>query len=390
MAHYFDVVFNRTNRQNSSGLYTISIRATINRKTTYFNPGLSRIESKHWTGKENKWVSDRHRSHFEFNQAIKKKVAELYEYADKLALTGKPLTLNIMREFFERRGDKTSVNDYVNEYIRTYKFNAIRTKKKYQTFEKLLNDFNPDIKFVNLEERLFLNFRDFLLETKEQAGNTVEKYFEPFKKIIKDAVRRDYLPRNPFENVELRIPKSQTNRVALFENEIDQIRNLSFPESDSSLSEHRDVFVFQCYSGLYYSDIQQLRKSQVQLIDGKRFILGNRAKNGLPFTIPIYFFPEGENILIEKLTKVESDNDLVFYTIEEPPYNRALKRIAAMAGISKSISNKTARHSFTDILVSRNISETTVKAILGHEKKSQVFTNYYEQKPEHMIKSLEA
>jgi hypothetical protein len=51
-------VFNRTNRKNETGLYSIHIRLTIDKKSAYYNAELPRIQEKFWSGRENKWIKE--------------------------------------------------------------------------------------------------------------------------------------------------------------------------------------------------------------------------------------------------------------------------------------------------------------------------------------------
>ncbi|OEK06724.1 site-specific integrase [Roseivirga misakiensis] len=379
----FKPVHNRTNAKNKSGLYSIHIRVTVDRETRYFDPDLPKLPLKYWSGKENKWVKDSHHQHYMFNTALMDRLRELQEYQNNLMFMNRPVTFDKLKTFFERKGDKNSFNDYVVHYIKTARFVSLNTRKKFITFQKHLDNFNPKIRFNHLEESLILEFRDFLL-SKGHSGSTVDKYFSPFKKIVRDALKHDYLMRDPFFEVKLEISLAPAKRTALNTEELTAWYNLKLPEDKQHLVKHRDVFSFQCRSGLYYNDVKQLSPDQVIETEAGLMIESNRFKNNNKFIIPIYKLPYGIAILKQYM---DMGNNPIFPTIEEPAYNRALKEIAALAGIDKNITNKVGRHTFTDLMISKGFPRQFVSKMLGH-KKEQTTQIYYEMNAYHMAGGL--
>jgi site-specific recombinase XerD len=384
MGASFNPIFNRKKTANKSGKYTISIRVTVDRKSSFINPQLPKLEEKHWSGKGNKWVKDSYPNHYLFNKTIGDKLSELNEFSDRLQLMNKVVTLDKVIEFYNRRGDKTLFNDYIEEYIRTYKFGAVGTKQKYQTFKKLIDEFNPNIRFRNLEENLFLNFRDFLLKDKKHRGNTVDKYFDPFKKIVRDAVRRDYLGKNPFDGIELKIKKEKPNRVTLTFEELKSIEILTFTEKDEQhLEAHRDMFLLLCYSGLYYNDLRELTSESLVDEKGKEFLIGERYKTGERYITPIYLYPD-TRVILDKYNFPNENLPL----ISDQKFNESLKRVAEKASVQKNLTNKVGRNAFTDSIAAKGFSELMIKKFLGHTKDSRNFKHYVEIEIEHILEFI--
>lgn len=366
--------FNRDEKVKNNNPHSIYLRVTIDRDSRYLNPKLPKVSKNYWQNKANKWVRDSHPNHFLFNKKIQKKLEDTIDYINRLELQDNIVTHQKILEHFERRGDKTLFNDYVTEYNRTYKFQAVTTKKKYLTFANLLDEFNPHIKFTNIDEALLLDFRDFLIKQKKHKGSTADKYFDPFKKITKDAVRRDYLSKDPFQYIDLGIKKEEPQRTALTQEEIKALLKHKFNANEKHLETNRDVFIFQCYTGLYYNDVKCLSEESFTLHKGKMFLEGNRQKNDNSFIVPLHRFPEAISIL----EKYKGQPEEILPTISEPAYNRSLKEIAKKAGIAKNISNKTGRHSFADLLADMGLPETHMKKMLGHKKDSNATKNYFE------------
>ncbi|PZR28084.1 MAG: hypothetical protein DI535_07960 [Citrobacter freundii] len=106
-------------------------------------------------------------------------------------------------------------------------------------------------------------------------------------------------------------------------------------------------------------------------------MVGARDKNGNQTIIPLFKFPHAVNI-IEKYKSAEFEN-VVFHPslfIEEQAYNRNLKEIASLAGITKSISNKTARHTNAQLWVRYGAERPILSKMLGRTKE-ETTKNYF-------------
>ena len=82
-------------------------------------------------------------------------------------------------------------------------------------------------------------------------GVTVYKYFDPFKVIVKQAVKDGYLEKDPFAHVDLGISPTKGKRVFL---EIEEITT-----GRQDLAEARDQWLFCFYASFYYSDLRGLK-----------------------------------------------------------------------------------------------------------------------------------
>lgn len=379
----FKPIYNRNNTKTKGGIHTIHLRVTIDRESKYFNLNLPKIKKEYWAGRENKWIKDTHPQNHLFNKAIMDRISDLQAHVNKLFFLNKPITFNKLREFFERRGDKESFNDYIDYYLANIKFGSENTRKKYNTFKKHLNKFNPKIKFNELEESLFFEYRDYLLK-KGLVGSTVIKYFNPFKKIIKHALKNDYLIRDPFYEVKLDIQESVVDRNPLSVNEIQEILNLTFEKKGEEYLElHRDIFVFECLSGLYYSDVQGLTPDNLQETEAGIVLVGKRFKNDFRYVVPLYKFPDA----LRLIEKYKGSGDNLFPTVTEQAFNRALKIIGSMAEIKKKLYNKVGRHTFCELLISKGYTAEYVAKMAGHQD-PKTTKRYFELSTSHVVNEL--
>ena len=119
-------VFNRHGNKTKSGLYTISIRITIDRVAKYYNPGIPKLEDKFWRDRADSWIKDSHPNAFEFNNLIRNKLDKTNNRIMKLKLEERPVTFkNIFEVLLNHRECKT-FNEYIADYrasLKTMHFN---------------------------------------------------------------------------------------------------------------------------------------------------------------------------------------------------------------------------------------------------------------------------
>jgi integrase len=362
----FNAVLNKDNRKNKTGRYTIFIRITVDRQTKYFSIG-ERIDQRYWTGRVNHWVKANHPGAFELNKMIRDKIELLYQFYFRQRAFGNGVSMQSLSAFFHKKIDPNVFNEYVAQYIKTVRGKSLNTLKKYRTFEKYLNEFNPKITFASLNEHLFQQFAAWL-KKKGLMGVTVYKYFDPFKVICIQAVKDGYLDRNPFDHVRLGVKATRGSRVYLEVEEISKLKNAILPADRPDLERVRDYWMFCFYAGFYYSDLCKLRWENVKNTDSGYVIIASRHKNDNSYIAPIHKFQSALEILEGQRGK---DSVLVFpEAISEQKYNQKLKELAAAAGIQKKLMNKTARHSAIQFWEAQGLETQHVSKIAGHSKES--------------------
>lgn len=83
-----------------------------------------------------------------------------------------------------------------------------------------------------------------------------------------------------------------------FLNKEELIRIEEKPIGIERLDNVRDVFVFCCYTGLSYVDVEKLTKQQiVKGLDGDDWINVDRTKTGSPSNVPI--LPKARKLLLK-------------------------------------------------------------------------------------------
>ena len=380
-------VFNRNKLKNKSGKYTVNIRVNLEGKSDYLAiSGFPKLEPKYWD-ESKKCVSSLHPFQLKLNGIIKREITKLEQfYIDQLD-KGKTPNLQDIRYFYENQKERESFNLFVSTNIRKYiKKNELehRTYQVYNTFKAHLDEFNPDIRFFQLTRNLVSDFNQFLLIRKKLNGTSRKKYFDKFKTMYREACKAGLAQYDEFLFSNVKIKVEQPKRVALTIEEIRKIRDCDLADLPG-LQQARDEFLFLCYTGLYYSDLRHLKDENLIKTEKGFVITGERTKNGHRFIIPIYMFPQAI-VIIESYRHTTEDEYLFPDTISDQKFNVKLKTLATAVGITKNLTNKVARHSFTDMMISIGVERQFVSKMLGHTKEATT-QHYYDMNIDHIVNS---
>jgi integrase len=384
-------VFNYRNKVNKGGLYSIHLRVTINREQNYYEIKVpEKVAVDQWAGIDDEWVKNTHTYAFEINYKIIEKKKVVTDIVKRFYNHNKPVTFYAIDRELNRRGDRNILNDYVKNYIRNPPENVKLddvTWEKYNAFLKHLNDFQPKILFNEIDGTLIARFKNYLADLKGRKGkmdpSTIKSYFDKFKVVLMHAAKKENLIdirdlESYLEDVKISVPKKKEGQHLEIE-ELQRLRKLVFAKNEFSLERDRDLFLFQVYTGFYYSDLQVLRKDQLfKDVEYGHYIIGERDKNGNPTIIPLYKFPYAETILV-KYRDHNDERPLLFKNevfIEIQVYNRNLKLLAKRAEIPRTLSNKTGRHTNAQMWIRFGAERPILSKMMGHEKE-QTTENYY-------------
>ena len=189
--------------------------------------------------------------------------------------------------------------------------------------------------------------------SKEFKPQTTNSYLSRLRSVYIWVSNNGKCSVNPFSQFKLIKPKSDITYLTLNELKILEDKDLH----TSRLDNVRDLFLFQCYTALSYSDMAQLVKADIQYDNQNRpYIQKQRHKTGVTFTIPL--MPKAIAILEKynyKLPVLSNQN-----------YNAYLKEIADLCGIKQNVHTHIARHTFATIALNSGIPIEIISKVLGH------------------------
>ena len=228
------------------------------------------------------------------------------------------------------------------------------------------------IKDISLKEinHMFITDLELYLRTEAECNNnTTAKFLQFFKRIILIARNNGWLLHDPFANYKIRL--KSVDRGFLTE---DDIAILAQKEFDCErLDQVRDIFLFSCFCGLAYIDLNNLTADNIRKsFDGKMWIMTKRQKTSTPVNVPLMAIPQ----MILKKYQGRLKDGKILPVISNQKTNAYLKEIANICGIEKRLTFHLARHTFaTTTTLSKGIPIETVSKMLGHTyiKTTQVY-----------------
>tara|TARA_R110001592_G_scaffold68626_1_gene210260 strand:+ start:17694 stop:18929 length:1236 start_codon:yes stop_codon:yes gene_type:complete len=196
-------------------------------------------------------------------------------------------------------------------------------------------------------------------------NNGIMKHIERLQKVVNLAVKLDHISKNPFKMYQRHMDKPK--QVYLTAEELKVIAAVE-PENEGHQLV-RDLFVFGCYSGLAYVDLQALQPEDIVIgLDRMLWISNVRRKSGQPFKVPL--LPLAREIFLKYQKDPRSlEREACFPKFSAQKINSYLKDIATEAEIRKNLTYYAARHTFaTTVTLSNGVPIESVSKMLGHSK----------------------
>lgn len=236
---------------------------------------------------------------------------------------------------------------YVNTYMNLSRF----IKEKYG---------KEDIPFNGLEYSFIEDYDLYLKTEQRMSKGSVLQHIVFLRKIIKRAMNKGIITRNPFFGY---VPDQPVSKHKwLSSEEIEKI--MTTPIDKPSVDFVRDMFVFGVFTGLSYSDIKNLRQEQI-LTDssGNQWISLKRQKTGSESIVPLLDIPKE---IIRKYAGTGEDGK-VFKMLCMNVVCRYTKEIGKLCKLDKKLTFHMSRHSFaTSVCLSGGVPIETLSQMMGH------------------------
>lgn len=272
-------------------------------------------------------------------------------------------------------------NDEMHQLVNNKEF-AIGTYKRYVTARSHVEEFikhryqRDDIEFRELDYTFVTEYEFYLKTVRRCSNNTTLKYIANFKKIVLRAIAKEIIAKDPFKLFKSK--KTKLDKKPLSTYELNVLENKIF--STKRLTAIRDIFVFQCYTGLAYIDVKQLSYKDIKMeIDGSMWIMSRRQKTKSATNIPLL------KNAIEIMKKYKDDPICNRYNLVLPvKSNQKLKEIAVLCEIDGDLNTHRARRTFGSTVTLKNgVPINVVKEMMGHHSVTQ--TEQYALTTQEMI-----
>ena len=204
------------------------------------------------------------------------------------------------------------------------------TYEKFAAVKNHLTSFREGLTFEFFDERGLNDYVGYLRDVKEMRNTTIGKQLSFLKWFLRWAFKKGVHQNNAYDSYKPKLKSTQKKIIFLTWNELNRLREFKIPSNKQALKRVRDVFLFQCFTGLRYSDVFNLRRSDikgdhievttVKTSDSLIIELNNHSK-----------------AILDKYKDVAFEDDKVLPVITNQKMNDYLKELAELAGIDEPI-----------------------------------------------------
>lgn len=360
------IIYDRKRQSEGGKDGTLELRITYNRKSYYINTGM-RIRAKHWAGA----IVGRPDADA-LNNRLRIIVARVNEKINEFIEKREPIDVNVIKEHIfagtKVDGKQNRMLEWIAQQIPMLNVSE-GTRRHYKLLLDRLKQYDKMRAWSDLSVEAIYEWDAWLhnltnVNAKQTDGKApvtigegaVYNYHKYLKFMLNRAVDFGIIGLSPYSRLKGRFTKpSYDNIEYMTEDEMKVILDLH-PIPGTNVAAARDLFVFQMFTGLSYSDTQAFDFSQYKNVDGQWVHTGQRIKTGVPYV----------SVLLPPVIDVLERNNWQVPKINIDTYNYSLKTIGKVLGMERMHSHL-ARHTFATYMLSNDVKVQNVMRMLGHK-----------------------
>ena len=363
----------RRDKTNKRGEAPVFMRLTINGERA--DASIKRfIEPHAWNSAKGK-ANEKSRGGKDLNLYLDAISANILRIQRDLELDKKEVSAQIIlnRYLGKEQSDRHTLMEVFrahNEKCRALSGISLApaTVIRYETTLRLTEEFlqknykKEDCYLDEVTNQFIEDFEFFLKTDRRCCHNTTTKYLLNFKKIIRIALAKGWMKKDPFAQVHFHF--EPVEREFLEKQELKAMLNKEI--TITRLAQVRDIFCFCCLTGLAFTDVQQLKAEHlVADIHSKIWIRKARQKTKNMCNIPL--LDEAQKIIDRyKEHPYCQTHGVLLPVCSNQKMNSYLKELADICGIRKNLSTHCARHTFATLTLASGATIDNVAKMLGH------------------------
>lgn len=344
-------VYDRRKIASAKKKSAVEIRITYNNKQKYISTGIL-LHPKQWKNGVVVGLADAQ----QLNQQLEKLVIDIRKILSDMADIGDIDIFAVSERLKEKKQESITLIDFINERMKIRQHGKAKaTKKRYRHFLRSFLKWGGIRSFKDIMEANLIAYDEYLIKQRLNNNSKWNNYHRFLNSFILDAIKIGLIKNNPYESLKLnRGDDSKGISKCLTDKEFEKLKEAEMPTK--SLEQVRDIFIFQTYTCLSYTDLISFNPKNIRIVNGVKVYTGNRGKTDKRFVVPML---QGA---IEILRKYNNRLPI----ISNVKYNAYLKIVAQYAGIDKPLTTHWARHTGATLLLNAGVSMQVVSKICGH------------------------
>lgn len=232
-------------------------------------------------------------------------------------------TSNVPSNFYEAFDDFVRVCGRQNDWTHL-------TFEKFAAVKNHLKNFRSELSFDFFDEEGLTEYVQYLREVREMRNSTIGKQLSFLKWFLRWSFKQGMHSNNAYDTFKPKLKDTQKKIIFLTWEELNRLREFKIPPTKQALERVRDVFLFQCFTGLRYSDVFNLRRSDIK----GDHIEVTTVKTSDSLIIELN---DHSRAILEKYKDVEFENDRALPVITNQKMNDYLKELAELAEINELV-----------------------------------------------------
>ena len=353
------LIFDRRKMASRTHEGYVEVRITIDRKTMYISTGV-RVYKNEWAAGR---IVNRPDANV-LNDRLAIIFEKVHEGINESVKQGVKLDVESVKRMVWQQTeiikDGPTLLDWISDQIPLLDIGQ-GTRKRYHTLMNRLTEYGKLTRWEDVTVENITLFDSWLHQLNDGAisDSAVYNYHKCLKALLHRADQFGKIDRNPYERMKLKRGEKE-NIEYLTEDEMKAFERLLVP--DGSLMEvSHDLFVFQMYTGLAFSDMQAFDIRQYRKEGDTYRHTGERIKTGVAYVSQL--LPPAVRIIEKyggRLPKIDNAD-----------YNHNLKALGVMAGITIPLHSHLARHTFATYMLRNGSKIENVSRMLGHTNITQ-------------------
>ena len=238
-----------------------------------------------------------------------------------------------IEEVKQRKSTPNAFYKVFDEFVRDCGRQNDWTDSTYEKFAAVKNhlmNFRTELTFDFFDEKGLNDYVTYLRDVKEMRNSTIGKQLSFLKWFLRWAFKKGLHQNNAYDSYKPKLKSTQKKIIFLTWEELNKLREFEIPAAKQALNRVRDVFLFQCFTGLRYSDVFNLRRSDIK---GDHFeVTTVKTSDSL-----IIELNKHSKAILDKYKDVAFEDDKVLPVITNQKMNDYLKELAELVGIDEPV-----------------------------------------------------
>lgn len=204
------------------------------------------------------------------------------------------------------------------------------TYQKFRTLRKHLKQFAPTLSFPSITESKLQGLVTYY-SNKGFRNTTIDKQLSFLRWFLRWAAQKGYYNGDLHDTFKPKLKGISVDSkeiIYLSQEEVRLLQDFQFQPNQEALERVRDVFLFQCFTGLRYSDVAKLKRSDVKR--GVVHVVTKKTVDGLRIELNKH-----SQAIIDKYKDCDFPRDKVLPVISNEKMNAHLKTLGQVVGLNE-------------------------------------------------------